>query len=117
MTALRLHAACPVCRMVQPLRPDGTMLLHTRRAGGISSHRGRCEGTGQPPPEGAVTAWLDAEIAGATRALDTALPAQRAEEIRRHARELAAIDAREARMRERLEWTSAKRAQRGGGAS
>lgn len=116
MSALRLHAACPVCRMVQPLRPDGTMLLHTRRAGGISSHRGRCEGTGQPPPYGAIDAWLDAEIAGAARVIDTALPAMRAEETVRHAKVLAEFDAREARMRERLAWATAKRAQRGGGA-
>lgn len=101
--------------MVQPLRPDGTMLLHTRWVGGISSHRGRCEGTGQPPPHGAIDAWLDAEIAGATRALDTAIPERRAEEVERHAKALAEFDAREARMRERLAWATAQRAKRGRG--
>lgn len=115
MTTLRLHAACPACRTVQPLRPDGTMLLHTRWVGEISPHRGRCEGTGQPPPYGAIDAWLDAEIAGASRVIDTAIPEQRAEEVARHAKELASLDAREARMRERLAWATAKRAQRGGG--
>lgn len=116
MSALRLHAACPVCARVEPLRPDGTMLRHKTPPYYAAARWVRCEGEGRAPAPGAIDAWLDAEIAGAARVIDTALPAMRAEETVRHAKVLAEFDAREARMRERLAWATAKRAQRGGGA-
>lgn len=56
MTALRLHGTCPECRSTEPLRPDGTMIQHTR------SWR-VCKGTGRAPVMGSVDEWLNAQDA------------------------------------------------------
>lgn len=56
MTARRLHAACPRCGRVEPLRPDGTLVQHTRV--NRCSSRCRCEGSGAQPAPGAIAAWL-----------------------------------------------------------
>ena len=58
MTPLRLHGACPECGLTERLRPDGTMVQHTRRWR-------VCKGTGREPVAGSVAAWLDAQDADA----------------------------------------------------
>mgnify|MGYP000854610780 FL=1 len=71
MTPLRLHGTCPACASVEPLRPDGTMVQHTRPRGDYW-RTGRCEGTGAAPVAGSVAAWLDAQDAEARAGVDRA---------------------------------------------
>ena len=71
MTPLRLHGTCPACASVEPLRPDGTMVQHTRPRGDYW-RTGRCEGTGAAPVAGSVAAWLDAQDANARAGVDRA---------------------------------------------
>ena len=56
MTALRLRGTCPECGFIERLRPDGTMVQHTRRWR-------VCKGTSREPVAGSVAAWLDAQDA------------------------------------------------------
>ena len=50
----RLHAVCPECSAVQPLRPGGALVQHIR----LSRQRPCPGGTTRPTPD-AVRAWLD----------------------------------------------------------
>ena len=65
MTALRLRGTCPECGFIERLRPDGTMVQHTRRWR-------VCKGTGRAPVAGSVVAWLDAQDAEARAGVDRA---------------------------------------------
>lgn len=65
MTPLRLHGACPECGFIERLRPDGTMVQHTRRWR-------VCKGTGREPVAGSVAAWLDAQDAMARAGVERA---------------------------------------------
>jgi len=60
VTAPRLHAACPSCGLVVPLR-DGCYPRH-RLAGARGGDHGAdaCPTTGTPATLAAVVAWLDA---------------------------------------------------------
>ena len=63
MTPLRLRGTCPECGFIERLRPDGTMVQHTRRWR-------VCKGTGREPVAGSVAAWLDAQDAMARAGVD-----------------------------------------------
>lgn len=60
MIVHRLHAACPSCGLVVPLR-DGRYPRH-RLAGARGGDHGAdaCPTTGAPATQAAVVAWLDA---------------------------------------------------------
>lgn len=60
MIVHRLHAACPSCGLVVPLR-DGCYPRH-RLAGARGGDHGAdaCPTTGTPATQAAVVAWLDA---------------------------------------------------------
>lgn len=72
MTPLRLHGTCPECGLTERLRPDGTMVQHTRPRRGLEYSAPRCDGTGRAPVAGSVAAWLDAQDAMARAGVDRA---------------------------------------------
>lgn len=72
MTPLRLHGTCPACGSTEPLRPDGTMVQHTRPRRVYEFSRSRCDGTGREPVAGSVAAWLNAQDALARAGVDHA---------------------------------------------
>lgn len=72
MTPLRLHGTCPECGRIERLRPDGTMVQHTRPRRVHEFSGSRCDGTGREPVAGSVAAWLDVQDAMARAGVDRA---------------------------------------------
>lgn len=107
MSARRLHAACPECGRVNPLRPDGTLTRHKQSAFYLRAMV-PCGGTGKPPTAEAVAAWLtqhEAEGAALVQARERTVARAR-EEL---AADEAALAAAQQEHAERAAWCARQR--------
>lgn len=107
MTARRLHAVCPRCQRPEPLRPDGSLVRHSRWPS-YSTRKITCEGSGTQPSAESVAAWLTQhEAEGAAVAQGREQAVVRAREALATAE--AALTAATAEREERAAWCARAR--------